>query len=876
MSLVNLANMCSHLNNVTKARLGLASIPSTKMHLMLLLSMQNQGLIGSVVRAGKVPPPPHLLTGMPEVGGSLVDVEPVTQENIASRRLWLGLKYWQSEPVLGKITPVSKPKHRITLDVPGLRQVLTGQKSGRVDGLRPSHNTQETASASMGELSPVAILRHAEERKRGFASAFSTEGSRNAGDLGESVDPDAAPQTAQVIENLQERVRQLEDLVSAGRATDQIQGGSGASRASITPARNTIHNPNPPRQGNSSQTEPGQVPGNSSITDPLPHLRISSQKTKLFGANHWVNTATQFQVIGDFTAKDIEFSFAKDDAADFHTDVKECFNMRQSWKMQRSNEITLPTMDLPSTFPQRELCDELIQCYMRTFEPIYRLVHTPTFWKEYEQFWTDPSTSSTHFVMKLSLVFTIGTVFYKDESTRKYLGRLARQWLYAAQWWLIGPSEQSTFNLDGLQICCLVNLARQAGCLSSPLWISSDSMLRMAMMMGLHRNTRLFPNLSPFQIEMRNRLWTTVVELYTQSVMDSGVPCLLSLEDVDSVSPSNINDADISLETKTNVKSKSDQTFTDSSIQILLANSIRLRLEVARLINKPVREDLTYENALRLGKELNVACRGISTFFQEHRSVLESQESQVADFHRKFLDMLLRRYILFLHRPFMIEARKDPRYYLSRKICVESCLVLSSYTERLDTASGSQKDLSYLALSGNASFKGPLCMDVISVLGLEITMQIEEENSLGLPKTPHSGGDPLDEMAKASRAPLMKTLECIHSQLEQTLEFGIPSCKRYNYLAGVLALIRALESGLPVKQTIYEDIKAYLKRCIALFQKSKADENSGDIAMESLPSDIGDLASLLPMEDWNLNFGMNFSDYLGFPGFVEQPSSFAW
>jgi hypothetical protein len=557
-------------------------------------------------------------------------------------------------------------------------------------------------------------------------------------------------------------------------------------------------------------------------------------------------------VIGDFTPKDIEFSFAKDDVADFSTSVKECYNLRQSWKMQLLNENPLPTMDLSSTFPQRELCDELVRCYMRTFEPIYRLVHIPTFWKEYEEFWTSPGTSSTVFVMKLSLVFAIGTIFHKDEKTQKYLERLARQWVYAAQWWLIGPSDSATFNLDGLQICCLVILARQAGCLSSPLWISADSMLSMAMMMGLHRNTSLFPNISPFQAEMRNRLWATVTELYTQSVMDSGVPCLLSLEDVDSVSTSNVNDADISPETKTHIKTQSDQIFTDSSVQTLLARSIRLRLQVARLINKPIREDLTYENALRLGKELQIACREISTFFQEHKSAFESRKS-LTEFHRKFLDMLLRRYILFLHRPFMIEARKDPRYYLSRKICVESCLVISSYTERLDRATDSQRDLSCLTLSGNASFKGALCMDFISVLGLEITMQIEEENSLGLPKTPHSGSDPLDEMTKANRAPLMKCLECIHGQLEQTFEFGIPSFKRYNYLTGVLALARATESGLPIKQTIYEDIRASLKKCFILLQKSKADEEL-NIATEPLPSDIEDLTSLLPMEDWVSNF----------------------
>jgi hypothetical protein len=141
-------------------------------------------------------------------------------------------------------------------------------------------------------------------------------------------------------------------------------------------------------------------------------------------------------------------------------------------------------------------------------------------------------------------------------------------------------------------------------------------------------------------------------------------------------------------------------------------------------------------------------------------------------------------------------------------------------------------------------------MDIITVLGLEITMQIEEENSLGPPKTPQSGSDPLDEMARANRAPLIKCLESIKSQLEQTLGLGIPSLKRYNYLTGVIALTRALESGLPVKQTIYKDIRASLKKCIALLQNSKTDETPNDIATEPLPTDIRDLASLLPVEEW--------------------------
>lgn len=140
MSLTNIAHLCSHLNNVNKARLSIASVPNTKLHLKLCLAFLNQGVISTVVRGGISPPPQHLLLGHPTMDDdTAVDVpstEPVTQSNVSSRRLWLGLKYWQNEPVMGKLIPVSKPKRKINLTIPGIRAVHSGQRYGMVDGLR--------------------------------------------------------------------------------------------------------------------------------------------------------------------------------------------------------------------------------------------------------------------------------------------------------------------------------------------------------------------------------------------------------------------------------------------------------------------------------------------------------------------------------------------------------------------------------------------------------------------------------------------------------------------------------------------------------------------------------------------------------------------
>ena len=135
MSLVQLAHTCSHLQNASKARLGLTSIPSTNLHLRLTLALQNAGFISAVVRGGPHPPPPHLLLAHPSSNNEGAEIGKVTQENIASRRLWLGLKYWNSEPVLESMKLVSKPTRRIWMDTEGLAKLVLGKANGYVRGL---------------------------------------------------------------------------------------------------------------------------------------------------------------------------------------------------------------------------------------------------------------------------------------------------------------------------------------------------------------------------------------------------------------------------------------------------------------------------------------------------------------------------------------------------------------------------------------------------------------------------------------------------------------------------------------------------------------------------------------------------------------------
>ncbi|OXN27035.1 hypothetical protein CDV57_04237 [Aspergillus fumigatus] len=545
----------------------------------------------------------------------------------------------------------------------------------------------------------------------------------------------------------------------------------------------------------------------------------------------------RFQVIGKFDAKEVEPSLQDvDTRSEFASIFKDCRQLRQAIKDQESVRLNHPVPDLLGTLPTQAVCDVLVNAYLRTFELIYRVIHIPSFWKEYRQLWTQPQSTATSFLMKLVLILALGTTFHPDRNNRVHLRRLAHTWIYAAQWWLVGPSEKSTVNLDGLQVGCLLLLARQTNSLPATSWLSAGSVLRMAMAMGLHRSPDHFPALSGYQSEMRARLWATVLELTLLSSLDAAMPLPFSLEDFDCTAPSNANDEQFDPEAETLPTPQSNEHFTDSSIQILLLMCLQSRVEAVQLLNNQHCRELSYETALRLGNELRSACRDIAALFHtsQNQPKQGGRTPGMTDFHLRFLDMYLRRYILFLHRPFMMKARTDPRFYLSRKVCLESCIVIASYAEHLNLPSDTLDDISHLTIVGRGSFKGALSFDVITSLGLEIITQLEEEASTrSVGTSAPIIADPLDKMAKAHREPLIRSLEHIQEQLLQIIALGQPSLKRYNFLSAILSQIRAMESGQPIQPAIYETVKESLRKSYSLLQASHAARRAQD-SVESL------------------------------------------
>lgn len=81
-------------------------------------------------------------------------------------------------------------------------------------------------------------------------------------------------------------------------------------------------------------------------------------------------------------------------------------------------------------------------------------------------------------------------------------------------------------------------------------WMMTGLVIRMAQSLGLQRDGTHFKHLTPFEIEMRRRLWHALCELDVRASEDQGTDFTIQHGSFDTKLPLNINDDDIDVDTK--------------------------------------------------------------------------------------------------------------------------------------------------------------------------------------------------------------------------------------------------------------------------------------------------------------------------------------
>ena len=516
------------------------------------------------------------------------------------------------------------------------------------------------------------------------------------------------------------------------------------------------------------------------------------------------------------------------------TGIERCKAFGRIIKWQRTPPW--PTPPLPD-LPSKDVADRLIDGYLRTTETVYRILHVPTFRKDYEAIWTADGTPDPAFLIQVKLVLPIGATVYDEHFS---LRPSALRWVYQAQTWISEPEFKAQLNLQYLQTSLLLLLARELTSIGEDFtWITTGALIRAAVYMGLHRDPVHLPKRTLFGAEMRRRLWNTILEISLHSSMLCGGPPLMSLAAFDTEPPGNFDDEQLMTD---NPVPKPEHEYSHTTVARALRRTWEIRLSIAKFLND-LTSDGTYDEALRLDRECRASYKELSRTL--HGTNLQSPCSP-PQFATNFLDFLMRRCLMSIHIPFLGPDFHTTTYAFSRRVVIDTSLSLwtaiypisNSQTPKSETnhSPKAHGDLVRLTMCGNG-FLRTAAFQASLLLAGELLMQLKEDEGLG----PMTLRPDLLAVLSESRD---WSFECIQAG-ETNMKGYLLNCLLTAYLDGLVRGLRKDElSDLLIKTA--EDAET---RCSAILEQMAANNQSGSNLNAPLPLSPDSLVD--PMSEWD-------------------------
>lgn len=516
--------------------------------------------------------------------------------------------------------------------------------------------------------------------------------------------------------------------------------------------------------------------------------------------------------------------------------LQRCKSLARVIKFQRAPSWpSPPSADLPP----KDVADELVDCYLRTSERIYRILHIPSFRRDYESLWVSDSQPNAPFLVQLKLVLAIGATVYDE---RFSLRTSAIRWVYEGQSWISEPIFKPRLGIQSLQTNLLLLIAQEAVDVGGEsIWISAGALLRRAVYMGLHRDPVRLPQRTTFAAEMRRRLWNTILEIAVHSSLTSGGPPLVSLDDFDTEPPSNLDDDQLVVE---DPMPKPENNFTQVSIAIALRKTLPLRLSVVKALNN-LSSQLKYDETLSLDAELRASYKTLCRVLQSCNSSAGPSPSQ---FEIRVVDYIMHRYISSLHAPWFSLAMHETAYAFSRRVVVESSLkiwraafpspstVATRPQPRGDTAPSDRDDFARLATCGSGFYR-TVATQASLLIAVELRTQLQEEESLG--------PVPL-------REDLLAVLYDAKIWCLQCIEAGETNVKGYLFISIVVAHIEGLRRGLgkgEMPELLIKAAEGAQQRCLPILEdmvaQTRVQGTDGEVQGMSLDTPAG------ISEDWD-------------------------
>ena len=201
------------------------------------------------------------------------------------------------------------------------------------------------------------------------------------------------------------------------------------------------------------------------------------------------------------------------------------------------------------------------------------------------------------------------------------------------------------------------------------------SAVRLALRMGLHRDsTKVGGNITPFQGEIRRRLWHHLLQIDLLCSFHIGLPGMIPAIDSDTLLPGNLQDEDFDEDSSMLPQSRPESELTPMSYSICKS---RLCHEAGRIVSFANRLSLPeYGEVLELDRDLLAAYQKVPPAFLLDPTGPSITDSPATTIKRFSVAILFQKSRCMLHRKHLMRADQDPEFAFSKHVSLEAAMEL--------------------------------------------------------------------------------------------------------------------------------------------------------------------------------------------------------
>ncbi|KAF1964283.1 hypothetical protein BU23DRAFT_604894 [Bimuria novae-zelandiae CBS 107.79] len=366
------------------------------------------------------------------------------------------------------------------------------------------------------------------------------------------------------------------------------------------------------------------------LTHDFGHIRLQGNTSSYVESDHWRAILDEIDDLKDM---------ARGEADSIHETTNDGVQTLPGADLFFLHTYPATKTEIIAALPSRPLLDSIIARYFQTADmPVTLIIHRKVFFKQYENFWEDPHSTPIMWLTILLGNYMKGTP-HTIEALLTFL---------QTEYVLGEDAQQGTWQLIGTIIC-------------------------VALKMGYHRDGSHFPDVSPFEAEMRRRTWYILIQFDIASASQLGLPRTIKESQCDTQEPRNLLDDDFDYTCSMLPPAIPPNEHTLSQFLIYKSRVVMVYGMICDFTTSSKQRD--YGEAGRLDNLLRDSYTqkpAVLELKPLHRSIMDGTDLVT---RRLYIAMSFYLAQMTLHRKFMFLAKTNSKYSASHATCIEAALL---------------------------------------------------------------------------------------------------------------------------------------------------------------------------------------------------------